>query len=149
MPSRRPAAWSRSTPDAACPPNSALTPAALSLGIGTINALHADCTLDPATGTTTANAPVAGASLLSGAITITDVDAHCVADATGLYSSSNVGTINGTPIGTGSGSLGTPGVATVFFNEASTTPGGQLQRNAIRIHTLLGQDIILAGCGLA
>src|SRR5262249_43937384 len=110
-------------------------------------ALHADCTVDPDNGTTRATATVDNASLLGGAITITNINSGCVASADGITRSSSVGTINGTPIGTGSGSLGIPGVATVFFNETTTT-GGKLAQNAIRISTLLGQEIILAGCRL-
>ena len=99
-----------------------------------------------ATGTTTAATSVGTASLLGGLITITEIQASCVASASGITGSSRVGTINGTPIGTGSGSIGIPLVATVFFNETATDASGRLVQNAIRIRTLLGQEIILAGC---
>jgi len=137
------------TPHATCPPNEDKTTATLTvLGLATVQALHADCTLDPATGTTTANAKVDGATLLGGAITITMIESHCTSSAGGIVGNSKVGTINGTPIGTGTGSLGIPGVAQVFYNETTTTPTGQLVQNAIRVKTLLGQEIILSGCRL-
>jgi hypothetical protein len=135
------------TPLATCPPDEWETIASLSLGIGTVTALHAECTLDTGDGTTRASATVDGANLLGGAIRITGVSSTCVAGAAGITRSSSVGTINGIPIGLGSGSLGIPGVATVFYNE-TTTSGGRLAQNAIRISTLLGQQIILAGCRL-
>src|SRR5262249_4160711 len=46
------------TPHATCPPNESLSTASLSLGLGTVSALHAECTLDPDTGTTRAAATV-------------------------------------------------------------------------------------------
>ncbi|HEX6345396.1 choice-of-anchor P family protein [Umezawaea sp.] len=137
------------TPHATCPPNQDKTTATLTvLGLATVQALHADCTLDPVTGTTTANATVDGATLLGGAITISMIESHCTSGASGITGSSTVGTINGTPIGSGSGSLGIPGVAQVFYNETTTTPSGQLVQNAVRVRTLLGQEIILSGCRL-
>lgn len=136
------------TPLATCPPNETKTVASVNLGIASTGALNASCTLDPATGRTDAAASVDHASLLGGLITIGAVQSHCVADAGGITGSSTVATINGRPIGSGSGSLGIPGVAQVFYNETTTGPNGQLVQNAIRVHTLLGQDIILAGCRL-
>jgi trimeric autotransporter adhesin len=137
------------TPHATCPPNQDKTTATVTvLGLATVKALHADCTLDPNTGTTSANAKVDGATLLGGAITISMIESHCASGAGGITGSSKVGTINGIPIGTGSGSLGIPGVAQVFYNETTTTPTGQLVQNAIRVRTLLGQEIILSGCRL-
>lgn len=134
------------TPHATCPPGEVETIASVSVGVGTITALNASCVVDPATGTTTAATTVGTASLLGGAITITEIQASCVAGASGITGSSRVGTINGIPIGTGSGSIGIPLVATVFFNETATNASGQLVQNAIRVRTLLGQEIILAGC---
>jgi hypothetical protein len=59
-----------------------------------------------------------------------------------------VGTINGVPIGSGSGSVTVPLVGTVKDNE-KTTVNGKLVQHAIRVTTLLGtQEIILAGCRL-
>ncbi len=137
------------TPHATCPPNEDKTVATVTvLGLATVQALHADCALDAATGTTVATAKVDGASLLGGAITIANIESRCESGAPGVFGSSRVGTINGTPIGTGSGSLGIPGVAQVFYNETTTTPSGQLVQNAIRVRTLLGQEIILSGCRL-
>jgi hypothetical protein len=81
-------------------------------------------------------------------IRISAIESSCAADASGVVRSSRVGTINGTPIGIGSGSLGIPGVAQVFYNETANGPGGQLVQNAVRVRTLLGQEIILAGCRL-
>lgn len=136
------------TPLATCPPNESKTIASVNLGIVSTGALNANCTLDPATGRTDAAASVDHASLLGGLITIGAVQSQCVADANGITGTSTVATINGRPIGSGSGSLGIPGVAQVFYNETTTGPNGQLVQNAIRVHTLLGQDIILAGCRL-
>ncbi|HEV8558822.1 MAG TPA: choice-of-anchor P family protein [Actinophytocola sp.] len=135
------------TPLATCPPDESKTIASLSLGIGSVTALHAECTVDLNDGTTRASATVGSANLLGGLIRITDISSTCVAGASGITRSSTVGSINGIPIGLGSGSLGIPGVATVFYNE-TTTIGGRPAQNAIRISTLLGQEIILAGCRL-
>jgi hypothetical protein len=135
------------TPLATCPPNESETIASLSVGVGAITTLHAECTVDTNDGTTRASATVGSANLLGGLIRITDISSTCVAGASGITRSSTVGTINGIPIGLGSGSLGIPGVATVSYNE-TTTSGGRLAQNAIRISTLLGQEIILAGCRL-
>jgi uncharacterized repeat protein (TIGR01451 family) len=135
------------TPLATCPPDESKTVATISAGIGTVTALHAECTVDTSDGTTRASATVGSANLLGGLIRITDISSTCVAGGSGISRSSTVGTINGIPIGLGSGSLGIPGVATVFYNE-TTTSGGRLAQNAIRISTLLGQEIILAGCRL-
>jgi hypothetical protein len=133
------------TPHATCPPGEVETIASLNLAVGVITALNASCVVDPATGTTTA-ATSGTASLLGALITITEIQASCVASASGISGSSRVGTINGIPIGTGSGSISIPLVATVFYNETATNASGQLVRNAIRVRTLLGQEIILAGC---
>lgn len=135
------------TPLTTCPPNESETIASVSAGIGTVTALHAECTLDPDDGTTRASATVGSANLLGGLVRITDISSTCVAGASGITRSSTVGTINGMPIRLGSGSVGIPGVATVFYNETTTTRG-RLAQNAIRISTLLGQEIILAGCRL-
>jgi uncharacterized repeat protein (TIGR01451 family) len=134
------------TPHATCPPGEVETIASLNLAVGVITALNASCVVDPATGTTTAATSVGTASLLGGLITITEIQASCVASASGISGSARVATINGIPIGTGSGSISIPLVATVFYNETATNASGQLVQNAIRVRTLLGQEIILAGC---
>jgi hypothetical protein len=137
------------TPHATCPPNEDKTVATINvLGLASVKALHADCALDPNTGTTVASAKVDSANLLGGAISISNIESRCESGAAGITGSSRVGAINGTPIGTGSGSLGIPGVAQVFYNETTTGPNGQLVQNAIRVRTLLGQEIILSGCRL-
>jgi trimeric autotransporter adhesin len=134
------------TPDALCPPNSDLTLVGVNVpGVASVNTLNARCALDRSTGTTVATSSVDSASLLGGLITISTIESTCVADANGVRGSSRVGTINGTPIGTGSGSISIPLVATVFFNQ-TVTSDGQLFQHAIRVQTLLGQEIILAGC---
>ena len=137
------------TPLATCPPNSALTQVGLNVpAVANLGVLNASCTLDPATGTTTATASVDSASLLGGAIRLTNISSTCVSGPGGVTRSSTVGTINGVPIGVGSGSLTIPLVATVRYNE-TTTVNGKLAQNAIRVTTLLGtQEIILAGCRL-
>lgn len=135
------------TPNATCPPNSALTTAGLTVpGVLTVNALNGSCAVDPATGTTVARSSVSGASLLGGVISVSDIESQCVAGAAGVTGSSRVGTINGRPIGGGSGSITVPLVATVHYNQTVTTPGGRLTQYAIRVVTLLGQEIVLGGC---
>jgi hypothetical protein len=79
-------------------------------------------------------------------ISISDIESSCVAGAAGTTGSSRVGTINGQPIGGGSGSITIPLVATVHYNQTVTTPGGRLSQYAIRVVTVLGQEIVLAGC---
>ncbi|QYN25449.1 PKD domain-containing protein [Amycolatopsis sp. DSM 110486] len=135
------------TPLAGCPPNSDHTTASLNvLGLASVQALHSDCTLDAATGRTNAGALVSGASLLGGVISLKDIQTSCVADESGLHGSSRVGTLNGQPIGTGPVTIGIPGVATVHLNETVTGPNGQLAQYAVRVVTLLGQEIVLSGC---
>ncbi|MET9225976.1 choice-of-anchor P family protein [Lentzea sp. NPDC003310] len=137
------------TPHAQCPPNEDKTVATVNvLGLASVNALHADCTLDANTGRTEANARVEGATLLGGAIKLNAIEAKCVSDANGVTGSSKVGTLNGAPIGTGPATVGIPGVATVHLNETATGPNGQLIQNAVRVRTLLGQEIILSACRL-
>jgi hypothetical protein len=140
------------TPDVTCPPNESQTIARLNLGVGTINGLNASCTLDPATGTTVATSSVGDARLLGGLIRVTAIQSRCAASAAGIVRSSSVGTINGIPIGTGSGAI-TIGLATVYFNETTTNAAGEFVQNAIRIRVpplllIPGQEIILAGCRL-
>jgi hypothetical protein len=135
------------TPHAVCPPDATLTQAGLNvLGVVNVSALNASCTVNPTSGVTTARSSVDGASLLGGLISITNIESTCHAGADGVTGSSRVGTINGQPIGTGPGSISIPLVATVFFNQTVTNAGGQLFQHAIRVQTLLGQEIILAGC---
>jgi hypothetical protein len=137
------------TPNATCPPNSNLTQAGLNVpAVATVSALNASCTLDPDTGTTRAASNISSASLLGGVISISDIESTCVAGPGGITGSSRVGTINGQPIGTGSGSITIPLVATVYYNQTVTAPNGQLSQYAIRVRTLLGQEIVLAGCQL-
>ena len=135
------------TPHAACPPNATLTQVGLNVpGVANVSALNASCTIDPTTGTTRAAASIDGASLLGGLISISNIESTCLAGAGGLSGSSRVGTINGQPIGGGSGSISIPLVATVSYNQTVTTPSGQLFQYAIRVQTLLGQEIVLGGC---
>jgi trimeric autotransporter adhesin len=137
------------TPHATCPPDETLTQVGLNVpGVANLGVLNASCTINPATGTTTATASVDSASLLGGAITITNISSTCVSGPDGITRSSTVGTINGVPIGIGPGSINIPLVATVRFNETATV-NGKLVQNAIRVTTLLGtQEIILASCRL-
>jgi trimeric autotransporter adhesin len=135
------------TPLASCPPSSDRTTASVTVpGLASVQALHADCRLDVATGRTDAGAEVSGASLLGGAITVSDLEADCVATEAGLSSSSRVGTLNGLPIGTAPATIGIPGVATVYVNQTVVGPGGQHARYAVRVVTLLGQEIVLSAC---
>lgn len=136
------------TPLATCPPDEALTSVRLNAAIATVDALSASCAVDEQTGETVAAASIDEVSLLGGVITISDIESTCVANENGVTGTSRVGTINGTPIGVGSGSLTVPLVAQVFFNETTTGPDGRLVQNAVRVQTILGQQIILAGCRL-
>lgn len=137
------------TPHTQCPPNQDKTTATLNvLGLATVKALHADCTLDPATGRTTARAKIEGATLLGGLIKLNAIESTCVSHAGGITGSSQVGSLNGAPIGTEPATIGIPGVATVHLNETTTGPNGQLVQNAVRVQTLLGQQIILGACRL-
>ncbi|MFJ1766780.1 PKD domain-containing protein [Amycolatopsis sp. NPDC088138] len=135
------------TPLAGCPPSSDKTTASVNvLGLASVNALHAQCTLDVATGRTNASATVSGASLLGGLISVTDIETSCVANEQGLSGSSRVGKINGQVIGTAPVTIGIPGVATVYANQTVAGPNGQLAQYSVRVVTLLGQEIILSGC---
>jgi hypothetical protein len=135
------------TPLAGCPPSSNQTTASVNvLGLATVNALHAECTLDVNTGRTNASATLSGASLLGGLISVTDISTSCVANEQGLSGSSRVGKINGQVIGTAPITIGLPGVATVYANQTVVGPNGQLAQYAVRVVTLLGQEIVLSGC---
>lgn len=135
------------SPLAACPPDGNHVQLGLGTPVATLAALRASCTVGVGTGVTTATASVEGASLLGGLITLTAIESTCVSGAAGVSRTSSVGTLNGLPIGSAPTSLGVPGVAQVFLNE-STTVDGTPARNAVRVRTLLGQDIVLAGCRL-
>ena len=137
------------TPHATCPPNTDLTTASLNVpGLASVQALHAECALDPSTGHTDASAEISGASLLGGAIRLTDVETRCLATGSGLSGSSRVGTLNGNPIGTAPTTISILGVATVYLNQTVNGPNGQLAQYSVRVVTLLGQEIILSGCRL-
>jgi hypothetical protein len=137
------------TPHATCPPNTNLTTASLNVvGLASVQALHAECTLDPNTGETDASAKISSANLLGNAIRISDIETRCVATATGLTGSSRVGTLNGQPIGTQPMTINIPLVAAVHLNQTVITPDGRLAQYAVRVVTLLGQEIILSGCQL-
>jgi hypothetical protein len=135
------------TPHATCPPNSDLTTASLTIpALATVQALHAECTLDPSTGYTDASAEISGANLLGGAIRLTDIETRCLATESGLSGSSRVGTLNGQPIGTAPTTVSIPLVATVYLNQTVNGPNGQLAQYSVRVVTLLGQEIVLSGC---
>ncbi|GAB3447163.1 choice-of-anchor P family protein [Actinophytocola sediminis] len=137
------------TPHAVCPPDSDLTTATITVpGLATVQALHAECTLDEDNGHTDASAEISGANLLGGLIRIADIETRCVATENGLSGSSRVGTVNGRPIGTAPATINIIGVAAVHVNQTVTTPDGRLAQYAVRIVTLLGQEIILSGCRL-
>jgi hypothetical protein len=116
-----------------------------------------DVTCPPNESQTIATSSVGDARLLAGLISITAIESRCEASAAGIVRSSRVGTINGTPIGNGPGSIGIPGVAQVFFNE-TTNADGDFVQNAVRvvkppliilgIVIIPGQEIILGGCRL-
>ncbi|GIG88214.1 vWA domain-containing protein [Plantactinospora endophytica] len=127
------------TPDVTCPPDDARTsvavnaPPLLSTGV-----LNASCTLDPATGTTTARATVAGANLLGGLVNLSTIESTSVAGPAGITRTSRVvGTVNGAAVGTSSPvTIGIPGVAVVYLNESSTNANGQLVQTAVRVQVL-------------
>ncbi|MFI9811354.1 PKD domain-containing protein [Saccharothrix variisporea] len=135
------------TPDVHCPPNDSRSQAVLDTGVGRIDGLSVSCTLDPKSGRTVVNTAITGASLLAGLVKISDVESACAAGAEGIDRSSRVGTINGIPIGTGSGVLQIPGVASVYYNETSANANGDLVQNAVRVVTPV-QEIVLANCRL-
>jgi hypothetical protein len=135
------------TPHAECPPNSNKTTVSLTVPLlASVQALHAECTMDANTGRTDASANVSSASLLSGVITLSDLETRCIANEQGLSGSSRVGTLNGQPIGTQPATIGIPGVATVYLNQSVVGPNGQFAQYAVRVVTLLGQEIIVGGC---
>jgi trimeric autotransporter adhesin len=135
------------TPHATCPPNTDLTTASLTVpALASVQALHAECTLDPSTGHTDASAEISSATLLGGAIRLSDIETRCVATESGLSGSSRVGTLNGQPIGTGPTTISIPLVATVYLNQTVNGPNGQLAQYSVRVVTLLGQEIVLSGC---
>jgi trimeric autotransporter adhesin len=137
------------TPHATCPPNTNLTTASINLApLAVVQALHAECTLNATTGRTDASARVDGANLVGGAIRLTNLETNCVANSQGLSGSSRVGTLNGQPIGTQPATISIPLVATVFLNQSVVGPNGQFAQYAVRVVTLLGQEIIIAGCRL-
>lgn len=137
------------TPHATCPPDSDRTTASITVpALASVQALHAECTLDTGTGHTDASAEITGASLLGGAIRITGIESRCLATEDGLSGSSRVGTVNGQPIGVAPRTINILGVAAVHVNQTVTGPGGRLAQYAVRVVTLLGQEIILSGCRL-
>ncbi len=75
-----------------------------------------------------------------------------MADAGGITRSSRVGTINGVPIGPGSGTINV-GLVQVYVNQSTTNTSGQLIQNAIRVvepatPLIPAQEIVLASCHL-
>lgn len=137
------------TPHATCPPNTNLTTASITVpALASVQALHAECTLNAGTGETDASAEISSANLLGGAIRLSDIETSCVATESGLSGSSRVGTLNGQPIGTQPVTITIPLVASVHLNQTVTTPDGRLSQYAVRVVTLLGQQIILSGCQL-
>jgi len=104
------------TPQVSCPPDQAKSAVDLRTALVSVHGLAASCRVDPATGVTTAVASVGTITAL-GVIHISGVDSTCVSSADGLSGNSRVGSINGRPIGSRSGSVGIPGVAQVFYNE--------------------------------
>ncbi|MEU5696633.1 choice-of-anchor P family protein [Actinosynnema sp. NPDC020468] len=137
------------TPLATCPPSSDRTVATAGVpAVGSARALHADCALSVTTGRTTANAGITGATLLAGAVSLAGVSVSCTATEDGVSGTSSVGTFNGQTIGDTPRTIGVPGVATVHLNQTVLTPGGVFARYAVRVVTLLGQEIVLGGCRL-
>ncbi|GAA3893697.1 hypothetical protein GCM10022243_68180 [Saccharothrix violaceirubra] len=135
------------TPLATCPPSSTQTTASLNVtGLASVSALRADCTLDMTNGRTTATASISGASLLAGAISLSDVQSTCTMTASGPTGASRVGTLNGQSLGTASATISLLGVATIYVNQTTTLPTGELAQYAVRVVTLLGQEIVIAGC---
>lgn len=145
------------TPLSTCPPNAPDKSAAvLNTLLATANGLNSGCVEDASTGTTTAVASIDRATVLA-LVNIENIKSTCVAGAGGISRTSTVGTINGMPIGTLSGSINV-GLLQVYFNELTTEPGGKLVLNAVRVFkpatvvlgitTVPAQEVILAGCRL-
>lgn len=135
------------TPDVRCPPDDAQSTAALNTLVGRVGALNVSCTVSTTTGRTEVETSVADVTLLNGLVRITDIQSTCTADAEGIERSSLVGTINGIPIGAGSGSLSVLGLVEVAYNESTTDAEGRLVQNAIRVRAA-GQEVVVGNCRL-
>jgi hypothetical protein len=135
------------TPDVRCPPDDAQSTATLNTLVGRVGALNVSCAVSTTTGRTEVETSVADVTLLSGLVRITDIQSTCTADAEGIGRSSRVGTINGIPIGAGSGSLSVLGLAEVSYNESTTDAEGRLVQNAIRVRAA-GQEVVVGSCRL-
>lgn len=135
------------TPDVRCPPDDEQSTATLDTLVGRVGALNVSCTVSTTTGRTEVETSVADVTLLNGLVRITDIQSTCTADASGIERSSLVGTINGIPIGAGSGSLSVLGLAEVAYNESTTDTEGRLVQNAIRVRAA-GQEVVVGSCRL-
>ncbi|PUB26275.1 deoxyribonuclease NucA/NucB [Promicromonospora sp. AC04] len=135
------------TPDVRCPPDDEQSTATLDTLVGRVGALNVSCTVSTTTGRTEVETSVADVTLLNGLVRITDIQSSCTADASGIERSSLVGTINGIPIGAGSGSLSVLGVVEVAYNESTTDTEGRLVQNAIRVRAA-GQEVVVGSCRL-
>lgn len=135
------------TPDVRCPPDDSQSTATLNTLVGRVGALNVSCTVSTTTGRTEVGTSVADVTLLNGLVRITDIQSTCTAGAEGIERGSLVGTINGIPIGSGSGSLSVLGLAEVAYNESTTDAEGRLVQNAIRVRAA-GQEVVVGSCRL-
>ncbi|MFD7307282.1 choice-of-anchor P family protein [Promicromonospora sp. NPDC059942] len=134
-------------PDVGCPPDDDQSTASLNTLVGRVGALNVSCTVSATTGRTEVATSVADVTLLNGLVRITDIQSTCTADADGIERDSLVGTINGIPIGAGSGTLSVLGLAEVAYNESTTDSQGRLVQNAIRVRAA-GQEVVVGNCRL-
>jgi hypothetical protein len=136
------------TPNVSCPPDTHQSAQIISTPVAELGTLSVDCTVDTTTGQTDVVSTVAQARLLSGLITIEDIESTCTASAEGVERSSQVGTINGISIGSEPGTMSLlGGLVAVHYNESTTDDEGHLVQNALRVVTA-GQEVTVASCQL-
>ncbi|GAA1865959.1 NucA/NucB deoxyribonuclease domain-containing protein [Myceligenerans crystallogenes] len=135
------------TPDVRCPPDDEQAAASLGTPVADLRALAVSCSVNTTSGRTEVHSEVGDVALLGGLVRIEDIVSTCTADAAGIVRTSAVGTINGIPIGTGTGSLSVLGLVEIHYNEQTIDPEGRLVQNAIRA-VALGQEITVSSCRL-
>jgi hypothetical protein len=136
------------TPNVSCPPDTHQSAQIISTPIAELGTLSVDCTVDTTTGQTDVVSTVAQARLLSGLITIEDIESTCTASAEGVERSSQVGTLNGISIGSEPGTMSLlGGLVAVHYNESTTDDEGHLVQNALRV-VAAGQEVTIASCQL-
>jgi hypothetical protein len=115
-----------------------------------------------ASGVGNANAKIAEASLLNGAIKVNGVDSECGVGPNGVgFAGSRIAYLNGSPIGSGYGRLILPNLLVVQYNDSEYNPAtGELVNYALKVtlgrtltvlgHTYtVGQEIIVGECSVS